>query len=63
MVSWMTSASLETLVTTSEVETTCISKYPTSFLRTASRYLTQVLAACLSPVLVQQQPSTFICQN
>lgn len=52
--SWITRLSLETLVMTSDVLLTCKSKYATSCLNTALRYLTLILAACLSPVLVQQ---------
>lgn len=53
----MTRLSLETLAMTSAVLATCRSKYPTSCLRTAFKYLIRSLDACLSAVLVQQNPS------
>lgn len=55
--SWITRLSFETLVITSAVLLTCKSKYPTSCLKTAFRYLALILVACLSPVLDQQNPS------
>lgn len=45
------------LVMTSDVLVTCKSKYATSCLSIALKYLDLILAACLSPVLVQQYPS------
>lgn len=55
--SWITMLSLEMLVMTSDVLVTCKSKYATSCLSIALKYLDLILAACLSPVLVQQYPS------
>ncbi|THU58255.1 hypothetical protein C4D60_Mb03t12240 [Musa balbisiana] len=60
MTSWMMRLSLETLVMTSDMEVALRSKYSTSCLSIAFKYCVRIRIACLSPVLIQQNPSTII---